>query len=144
MNGDVILPCSFRFNPSSDFPTVEWSKKGLQPDVIFLYRDGCETYEMKNPAFEYRTSLIMKELKNGNISLRISNVQLSDAGTYRCMRLWQNAPWETTTVELTVGTSSQVFFLKRFCSCSSLSPKTSLFLTWSASNLNPVKNAQQQ
>ncbi|XP_038588145.1 butyrophilin subfamily 3 member A2-like isoform X1 [Micropterus salmoides] len=102
VNGDVILPCSFRFNPSNDFPTVEWSKKGLQPDVIFLYRDGCETYEMKNPAFEYRTSLIMKELKNGNISLRISNVQLSDAGTYRCMRLWQNAPWETTTVELTV------------------------------------------
>ncbi|XP_038588151.1 butyrophilin subfamily 1 member A1-like [Micropterus salmoides] len=107
VNGDVILPCSFRFNPSSDFPTVEWSKKGLQPNVIFLYRDGCETYEMKNPAFEYRTSLIMKELKNGNISLRISNVQLSDAGTYRCMRLWQNAPRETTTVELTVVSVSE-------------------------------------
>ncbi len=102
---DVILPCSFNITASDDFPTVEWSKEGLQPNVILLYRDGCETHEMKNPAFEYRTSLIMKELKNRNISLRISNVRLSDAGKYKCMRLWKNAPRDMTTVELVVGTS---------------------------------------
>lgn len=108
---DVILPCSFNVAPSGDLPTVEWSKQGLQPNVIFLYRDGCETFEMKHPAFEYRSSLIMKELKNGNSSLRISNTQLSDAGTYLCKRIWENAP-QVTTVELVVGMSCQVYSSK--------------------------------
>ncbi|TKS93292.1 Butyrophilin subfamily 1 member A1 [Collichthys lucidus] len=105
--GDVILPCSYNITDNNDFPTVEWSKEGLQPSVVFLYRDGCETHEMKNPAFEYRTSFINKELQNGNISLRISNVQLSDAGKYKCKRLWKNAPWDITTVELVVGVVSE-------------------------------------
>ncbi|TKS93208.1 hypothetical protein D9C73_026805 [Collichthys lucidus] len=38
--GDAILPCSFNINDRDDFPTVEWSKEGLQPNVVFLYRDG--------------------------------------------------------------------------------------------------------
>ncbi|KAM9335190.1 butyrophilin subfamily 3 member A2-like [Symphorus nematophorus] len=99
---DVILPCSIKITPSDDFPTVEWSKEGLQPNVVFLYRDGCEIHEMKNPAFRYRTSFITEELKDGNIALRISNVQLSDAGKYQCMTLWKNAPRDTTAVELVV------------------------------------------
>ncbi|XP_071315661.1 butyrophilin subfamily 3 member A2-like [Trachinotus anak] len=103
---DVTLPCTFTITDSGDHPTVEWSKQGLHPNVIFLYRDGCETHEMKNPAFEYRTSFIMKNLKNGDVSLRISNVQPSDAGRYRCMRLWKNAPREITMVELVVAAAS--------------------------------------
>ncbi|XP_027143388.1 butyrophilin subfamily 1 member A1-like isoform X2 [Larimichthys crocea] len=105
--GDTILPCSFNITDTDDFPTLEWSKEGLQPNVVFLYRDGCEIHEMKNPAFEYRTSFINSELQNRNISLRISNVQLSDAGKYKCMRLWKNAPWDITTVELVVGAASE-------------------------------------
>ncbi|TMS02492.1 Butyrophilin subfamily 1 member A1, partial [Larimichthys crocea] len=109
--GDVILPCSFNITDNNDFPTVEWSKEGLRPSVVFLYRDGCEIHEMKNPAFEYRTSFINKELQNGNISLRISNVQLSDAGKYKCMRLWKNAPRDITTVELVVVDCMRPCFL---------------------------------
>uniref|UniRef100_A0A3Q1FE78 Butyrophilin subfamily 3 member A2-like n=1 Tax=Acanthochromis polyacanthus TaxID=80966 RepID=A0A3Q1FE78_9TELE len=105
--GDAVLPCSFEITTSNDFPTVEWSKEGLKPNVIFLYRDGCETHEMKNPAFEYRTSLIARELKNGNVSLRISDVQLSDAGKYQCKRLWKDPPREVTTVELVVVAVSE-------------------------------------
>ncbi|KAI3375973.1 hypothetical protein L3Q82_016506 [Scortum barcoo] len=104
---DVILPCSFNVTARNDFPTVEWSKEGLQPDVIFLYRDGCETYEMKNPDFQYRTSLIVKELKNRNVSLRISSVRLSDEGKYKCMKLWKDAPREITTVTLVVVAVSE-------------------------------------
>ncbi|XP_067381595.1 butyrophilin-like protein 2 isoform X2 [Channa argus] len=105
--GDVILPCSFNITANSVFPNVEWSKEDLEPNVVFLYRDGCETVEMKNPVFQYRTSFIPKELKNGNISVRISNVQLSDAGRYQCMTLWRNAPRDVTTVELIVGRVSE-------------------------------------
>lgn len=101
----VILPCSFH-GVDDDFPTVEWSKKDLQPEVVILYRDGCEIHDMKNPAYRYRTSFITPELKDGNVSLRISDVQLSDAGTYRCKRLWDVAPSDITEVQLVVGTCS--------------------------------------
>uniref|UniRef100_A0A3Q1JVV5 Ig-like domain-containing protein n=1 Tax=Anabas testudineus TaxID=64144 RepID=A0A3Q1JVV5_ANATE len=100
---DVILPCSFNIASNRDDPTVEWSKEDLQPNVIFLYRDGCETFEMKHPAYEYKTHLIMRELKNGKCSLRISNIQLSDAGTYQCMRIWKDATQQVTKVELVVA-----------------------------------------
>ncbi|XP_042256615.1 selection and upkeep of intraepithelial T-cells protein 6-like isoform X3 [Thunnus maccoyii] len=102
----VILPCQIPV--SDEFPTVEWSKEGLaEPNITFLYRDGCETHEMKNPVFQYRTQLIMSELKNGNISLRISNVQLSDAGKYRCMTLWRKTQPVVKTLELLVVAVSE-------------------------------------
>lgn len=100
----AILPCS---TPVRDVhPTVEWSKEGLNRSFALVYRDGCETHEEKNPVFCYRTSLIMNELKNGNISLRISNVQPSDAGTYRCRTIWQKVP-KDVMVELSVGEVSE-------------------------------------
>ncbi|KAI3375972.1 hypothetical protein L3Q82_016505 [Scortum barcoo] len=102
-----FCPAASMSRSRNDFPTVEWSKEGLQPDVIFLYRDGCETYEMKNPDFQYRTSLIVKELKNRNVSLRISSVRLSDEGKYKCMKLWKDAPREITTVTLVVVAVSE-------------------------------------
>ncbi|XP_031591152.1 butyrophilin subfamily 2 member A2-like [Oreochromis aureus] len=77
----VLLPCSTA--ASDDVPTVEWTKDDLSA-FAFLYRQGCETFEMKNPVFRYRTNLIRDELHHGNLSMVISNVQPSDSGTYRC------------------------------------------------------------
>ncbi|XP_028420696.1 butyrophilin subfamily 2 member A1 [Perca flavescens] len=105
--GAVLLPCNFSLPANADVPTVEWSKQGLHPDVVFLYRYGYETPEDKNPDFWYRTSLIAKELKNGNFSLRIANVRLSDAGNYRCKRLMGNIPHDVTAVELVVVAVSE-------------------------------------
>lgn len=99
----VILPC--RTSVEDDLPTVEWAKEGLAPNIAFLYRDGSETHEMKNQVFWYRTNLLMNELSNGNISLRISNVQLSDAGKYRCKTIRRKVQ-KDVTVELFVGMSN--------------------------------------
>uniref|UniRef100_A0A3Q2NVN8 Ig-like domain-containing protein n=1 Tax=Fundulus heteroclitus TaxID=8078 RepID=A0A3Q2NVN8_FUNHE len=104
--GHAILPCSLK-NPASDHvPTVEWSKEGLNDSIVFLYRDGCETFGMKNVDFEFRASLFMKEVKNGNVSLRISNLRLSDAGTYQCLIIQRDKTRQTTRVELVVASSS--------------------------------------
>lgn len=100
----VVLPC--HISVSDDIPTVEWSKEGLHPDIVFLYRDGCETHEMKNLDFQFRSNLFMNELKYGNISLRVTNVQLSDKGTYICKTL-QKPHQQVVAVELVVGAVSE-------------------------------------
>lgn len=104
----IILPCTFITPADKDLPTVEWSKEVEEPKpaIVFLYRDGCETFEMKNPDFEYRTHLFMRELQNGNYSLRISDVKLSDAGMYQCLIIQKNGSKEHTKVHLVVASSS--------------------------------------
>lgn len=100
----VLLPCST--TASDDVPAVEWSKEGLPPDIAFLYRDGCETFEMKNPVFRYRTNLIRDELHHGNLSMVMSNVQRNDSGKYQCA-IVRNPKTVIARVELFVGTSTQ-------------------------------------
>ncbi|KAL4007410.1 hypothetical protein ACER0C_001262 [Sarotherodon galilaeus] len=104
----VLLPCSTTV--SDDLPTVEWTKEGLFPNTAFLYRDGCETFEMKNPVFRYRTNLIRHKLHHGNLSMVMSNVQLNDSGNYQCA-IWRNKKKKVITrLELFVGAVSEPKF----------------------------------
>ncbi|XP_034531948.1 selection and upkeep of intraepithelial T-cells protein 7-like isoform X3 [Notolabrus celidotus] len=105
--GAVLLPC--HTDDSHDKLTVEWSKEGPPEVTVFLLRKGCENHEEKNPAYEFRTNLIMSELKNGNISLRISNVQLSDEGRYICKTIKgsSNGPQREGVILLTVVAASE-------------------------------------
>uniref|UniRef100_A0A3Q0TCR8 Ig-like domain-containing protein n=1 Tax=Amphilophus citrinellus TaxID=61819 RepID=A0A3Q0TCR8_AMPCI len=81
----VLLPCIT--TASNDVPPVEWTKQGTHSSsvIAFLYRDGCETFEMKDPVFRYKTNLIMHELHHGNLSMLMSNVQPNDSGIYQCV-----------------------------------------------------------
>ncbi|XP_026209280.1 butyrophilin subfamily 2 member A1-like [Anabas testudineus] len=101
----VILPCSTSVN--NDQLTVEWSKEGLNPNIVFLYRHGCETFEEKNRVFLNRVNLFLDKVTSGNISLMISNVQLMDAGKYQCMIVWMNNPKVENILELVVGAASE-------------------------------------
>ncbi|KAM9717601.1 butyrophilin-like protein 3 [Menidia menidia] len=102
VGGVAVLPCSF--GPASSEgggQDVEWSRRvpgAAGPQVVFLFRDGCETFEMKSPDFEFRASLFLGEVGGGNLSLRLSGVRMSDAGEYRCLRL----PGDSRKVELLV------------------------------------------
>ncbi|XP_019210271.1 butyrophilin subfamily 2 member A1 isoform X3 [Oreochromis niloticus] len=101
----ILLPCITTIN--SEVPTVEWTKEGLFPNTAFLYRDGCETFEMKNPVFQYRTNLIRHKLHDGNLSMVISNVQLNDSGNYRCAIRRNRKKKIITRLELFVGAVSE-------------------------------------
>ncbi|XP_059210455.1 butyrophilin-like protein 2 [Centropristis striata] len=101
--GDVILPCRIDPPMSASFMPVQWTRPGLDPEYIHLRQDGHMVYQSQNPQFKYRTALFLDQLINGNVSLRLSRVKVSDAGKYRCFipTLWKEA-----FIQVTVGAAS--------------------------------------
>uniref|UniRef100_A0A667YV65 Ig-like domain-containing protein n=1 Tax=Myripristis murdjan TaxID=586833 RepID=A0A667YV65_9TELE len=84
LGGDIILPC--HLEPAVDVAarTVEWSRPDLEPRFVHVWRNGQDLVMQKHPSYERRTSLSIDKLKHGDISLKLSEVKLSDEGRYRC------------------------------------------------------------
>ncbi|XP_066518270.1 NACHT, LRR and PYD domains-containing protein 12-like [Hoplias malabaricus] len=82
---DVVLPCSLRPNISAVDMRVEWSKLGVRSLIVHLYKDRAEKNDEQFEDYRGRTSLFKEELKNGNTSLKLSAVQISDEGVYNCL-----------------------------------------------------------
>ncbi|XP_055369871.1 butyrophilin subfamily 1 member A1-like isoform X1 [Betta splendens] len=80
VGGDVILPC--HMEPPFDVTTltVEWKYVRA---VVHKYKSQKET-DSQNDQFKNRTSLFHNEMHKGNISLKLTNVNLTDAGNYTC------------------------------------------------------------
>ncbi|XP_074525730.1 butyrophilin subfamily 2 member A1-like [Halichoeres trimaculatus] len=100
---DVILPC--HLNPSSDAfdLTVEWSKSDPDTKHVFVWRNGKELEPKKHPSFRGRTQMFPEELRHGNVSVKLSKVELSDGGAYRC---FIPSLSKDVTVQLLVGAVS--------------------------------------
>ncbi|XP_032382965.1 lamin-L(I) [Etheostoma spectabile] len=81
---NVILPC--HLEPAEDVTaeTLEWTRSDLDPGLVYVWRNGQDLVKARNPFYKGRASLFIDELKRGNISLKLSNVQPSDQGTYAC------------------------------------------------------------
>lgn len=100
LGDDIALPC--RLDPAEDAAgmTLEWTRPDLNPRFVYVWRSGQELEDKKHKSFEGRTSLFISELTNGNISLKLSNVKLTDHGTYRC---FIPALEKQTLVQLVIG-----------------------------------------
>ncbi|XP_069580695.1 butyrophilin subfamily 2 member A1-like [Brachyistius frenatus] len=81
---DITLPCHLA--PATDLSdiTLEWARPDLDPRFVLVRRSGQELEGKQHQSFKGRTSLFTDELKNGNVSLKLSNVKIPDGGTYRC------------------------------------------------------------
>lgn len=110
---DVILQCHVepKFNVAG--LTVEWSRPDRRPDpndrlsrveYVHLYRDAHEVPDMKIPSYIGRTALFTDGLKEGNISLRITNVTQEDEGRYRCFIPKLKSRTKSSIVHLIVET----------------------------------------
>ncbi|XP_029610557.1 uncharacterized protein LOC115194769 [Salmo trutta] len=104
---DVILPCFLKPNVSAEDMTVEWTGLYLKTRNIHLYLDSRDSNEDQHPSYRGRTSMFNEELKNGNVSLKLTRVTLSDAGSYRCFIPTLKSQVKETTVQLFVGAVSQ-------------------------------------
>uniref|UniRef100_A0A4W4E3Q3 Ig-like domain-containing protein n=1 Tax=Electrophorus electricus TaxID=8005 RepID=A0A4W4E3Q3_ELEEL len=67
--------------------TVEW----LRPDLtqanrlVHLYEGHKDRNEAQIKSYRGRTGLFKEELQKGNTSLKLSAVQPSDEGDYKCL-----------------------------------------------------------
>ncbi len=82
---DIILPCQLEPVLDASNQAVEWTRPDLDPTIVHLRRDSVELLQGKNPLYTGRTSLSINKLKRGDVSLKLSKVKISDAGTYRCL-----------------------------------------------------------
>ncbi|XP_045072964.1 butyrophilin subfamily 1 member A1-like [Coregonus clupeaformis] len=86
---DIILPCYIKPNISAEDMRVDWFRVNL-PDPqsnirVHLYQDGRDKYHDQIRSYEGRTSLFKEELKKGNTSLKLTRVQGTDDGQYKCL-----------------------------------------------------------
>uniref|UniRef100_A0A667ZF32 Ig-like domain-containing protein n=1 Tax=Myripristis murdjan TaxID=586833 RepID=A0A667ZF32_9TELE len=81
---DITLPSHLEPAVDAVGMTVEWTRPDLEPRFVYLWRDGHEIVINQNPTYEGRTFLFRDKLKNGDVSLTLSKVKISDEGKYRC------------------------------------------------------------
>ncbi|XP_052407918.1 butyrophilin-like protein 3 [Carassius gibelio] len=98
---DVILPCAVKPNISVVDMRIEWFRPDLEDSQVHLYED----HEFKNieqiQSYRGRTELIHRELQRGNASLKLSTVQVSDEGIYKCL-IMSKSWYDDTTVDVKV------------------------------------------
>ena len=99
---DVILPCQLQPAVSVSSEMLLWTKPGLFPKYIHKLEDGRPQLMGQNPSYYLRTALFVDQLMNGNVSLKLFRVKLSDAGRYTCII---DSKKMEASVRLTVGKS---------------------------------------
>nr|XP_055050906.1 butyrophilin subfamily 3 member A3-like isoform X3 [Misgurnus anguillicaudatus] len=98
---DVILPCSLKPNISAVNMRVEWFRLDLKDSVVHLYEDHEDKNTNQLQSYRGRTEVFKDELQKGNTSLKLSRVQISDEGSYKCFI--QSKTWsDDITVDLRV------------------------------------------
>ncbi|XP_033182589.1 uncharacterized protein LOC113168678 [Anabas testudineus] len=78
----VTLPCRA---PKHIIPAaVGWRRRDLQKYIYFQKTERAIEPREQEPAFLKRVKLKDTEMKDGDLSLILMNVSVSDAGTYEC------------------------------------------------------------
>uniref|UniRef100_A0A8C4TBT3 Ig-like domain-containing protein n=1 Tax=Erpetoichthys calabaricus TaxID=27687 RepID=A0A8C4TBT3_ERPCA len=98
---DVTLPTSLSPAISAQGFDVRWIRDDFDSPVL-LYQNLQIRPERQIQSYKGRTTLFLEELLNGNVSLRLQDVRVSDSGVYRCFvdsRSWNEEAHITLTIE---------------------------------------------
>ncbi|CDQ78730.1 unnamed protein product [Oncorhynchus mykiss] len=88
---DIILPCYLKPNISVEDMTVAWLNLDFLDGRVFRYQNSEIIRDDQIPSYRGRTSLFEEELWRGNTSLKLTRVQGTDEGHYKC--LIQSKSW---------------------------------------------------
>ncbi|XP_035390917.1 myelin-oligodendrocyte glycoprotein-like isoform X4 [Electrophorus electricus] len=103
---DLVLPCSLQPTISAVDMTVEWFRQDLTEtdQYVHLYEDHEDRNENQIRSYRGRTGLFKEELQKGNTSLKLSGVQPSDNGLYKCL-IKSESWYDDITLRVTVNAS---------------------------------------
>lgn len=62
---------------------IQWLKEGVI-GLVHEFKEGKDDLSDQDEMFRGRTAVFADQVIGGNASLRLKNVQLTDAGTYQC------------------------------------------------------------
>ncbi|CAN8196914.1 unnamed protein product [Coccothraustes coccothraustes] len=100
----VVLPCTT--TPPGEL-TLSKSRLYWQigtKQLVHFFQNGQDSLEGQDEKFHGRTSLFLDQMKHGNLSLKISNVQLGDNAEYSCIyRQTENHQTKKFTIKLNVS-----------------------------------------
>ncbi|XP_049735935.1 V-set domain-containing T-cell activation inhibitor 1 isoform X2 [Elephas maximus indicus] len=80
---DGILSCTFEPDIKLSDIVIRWLKEGVM-GLVHEFKEGKDDLSDQDEMFRGRTAVFTDQVIVGNASLRLKNVQLADAGTYKC------------------------------------------------------------
>ncbi|KAM6167438.1 V-set domain-containing T-cell activation inhibitor 1 isoform 1-T1 [Erethizon dorsatum] len=80
---DGILSCTFEPDIKLNDIVIQWLKEGIM-GLVHEFKEGKDDLSDQHEMFRGRTAVFADQVIVGNASLKLKNVQLTDAGTYQC------------------------------------------------------------
>nr|XP_034356712.1 V-set domain-containing T-cell activation inhibitor 1 [Arvicanthis niloticus] len=80
---DGTLSCTFEPDIKLNGIIIQWLKEGIK-GFVHEFKEGKDDFSQQHEMFRGRTAVFADQVVVGNASLKLKNVQLTDAGTYTC------------------------------------------------------------
>ncbi|XP_041069417.1 butyrophilin subfamily 1 member A1-like isoform X4 [Carcharodon carcharias] len=101
----VVLECQLILTVPVVDLEIRWTKGNA---LIHLYRFGQDENTGQDTRYKDRTQLFASEFKEGNVSLKLTKVELADEGDYECFVDLRNMEMESAIIKLNVASLGEM------------------------------------
>ncbi|KAF3698295.1 V-set domain-containing T-cell activation inhibitor 1 Precursor [Channa argus] len=82
---NVTLQCQGPRDADSDTVILRWIRPDLKSEgSVYLFKDNQIQKDLQHPSFDGRVELRDPQMKDGDVSVILKNVNINDTGTYEC------------------------------------------------------------
>ncbi|XP_043928439.1 ICOS ligand-like [Protopterus annectens] len=116
----ITLPCLISgYNERAGKKTkrIYWQTSNDTPkpvEAVHVYNDGKEEFQDQSEKYKQRTKLFLDQLKNGNFSIQLISIKVSDEDVYECYYQQENNMRLVCSIDLQVSAHYNDPVLSRF------------------------------